>query len=104
MPPIFPGGVVSTRLLGVIGVRQSEAGRSLRNGRLVACAETDVNPARYRMLAQLGETRLRAIEFFFEAYNRAQGRSLKILGRGTAEAARKILKAAMRRHRGQAEG
>jgi inorganic pyrophosphatase len=84
LPPTFPGCFVTTRLLGAIWTRQSEQGRLVRNDRLIACVETDATPAAYRSLRQLGEDRLRVIEFFFDAYNRAQGRTFEIIGRGTA--------------------
>lgn len=97
MPPTFPGCLVPTRLLGVIRARQTEKGRTIRNDRLVACAETDVTPAHFRTLRQLGEKRLRAIELFFENYNRAEGRPFRTLGRGSAREAHRAIARARRR-------
>lgn len=99
-PPTFPGCVVRAVLLGIIYARQTESGRSIRNDRLVACADTKVNRPKYRTLQELGEERLRAIELFFETYNRAEGRSFRIIGRGNARAARTTLKRALDAHRG----
>jgi len=93
-PATFPGCVVRALLLGIIHVRQTESGRSIRNDRLVACAETKVNRAQFTDLRQLGEERLRAIELFFETYNRAEGRRFRIVGRGNARAARATLRRA----------
>jgi inorganic pyrophosphatase len=99
LPPTFPGCLVTTRLLGAIWTRQSEQGRSVRNDRLIACVDTDATPAPYRTLRQLGEQRLRVIEFFFEAYNRAQGRRFEIIGRGSAADAYAAVAASVQRFR-----
>ena len=95
---MFPGCLVTTRLLGVLQARQTEHGRSLRNDRLIACADTDATPAEFRTLHQLGERRLRAIELFFETYNRAQGRPFRIAGRGSAREAYAALRRAAQRY------
>jgi inorganic pyrophosphatase len=54
-----------------------------------------VNPARVKELRDLGEERIRSIELFFETYNRAQGRTFRITGRGNAQAARAALTRAL---------
>jgi inorganic pyrophosphatase len=93
--PCFPGCLVSTRLIGVIEAEQVESGKRLRNDRLIACAETRINPARFRDLAEVPEESLRGIEVFFEAYNRAEGREFRILGRGHAQDAEAALEKAV---------
>jgi inorganic pyrophosphatase len=100
LEPTFPGCVVTVRPIGILKAQQTESGRSIRNDRLIGCGETPVNPARVKELRDLGEERIRSIELFFETYNRAQGRTFRITGRGNAQAARAALtraRAAFRR-------
>jgi len=91
LAPSFPGCLVTARLLGVLKALQREAGRSIRNDRLIACAETPVNPATVRELRQLDPQQLRDIEHFFESYNRRQGREFRIIGWGNRRAAEALL-------------
>jgi inorganic pyrophosphatase len=84
LPPSFPGCLIPIRPIGILHAIQTEAGRRIRNDRLITCPEGDQFRARYTTLRQLGEVRLRAIELFFETYNRAQKRPFRITGRGSA--------------------
>jgi len=93
--PCFPGCLTATRLIGIVHAEQVESGRRIRNDRLIACAETRVNPALFRELHEVPEEALRAIEVFLEAYNRAEGREFHITGRGGAVAAETALEAAL---------
>jgi inorganic pyrophosphatase len=95
LEPTFPGCVVTVRPIGILKAQQTESGRSIRNDRLIGCGETPVNPARLKELRDLGEERIRSIELFFETYNRAQGRTFRITGRGNAQAARAALTRAL---------
>jgi inorganic pyrophosphatase len=88
---LFVGCLVHVRLLGVLRATQTEGRKTLRNDRLIGAVQTPVNEPCARTLAQLGATRLRAIEHFFVAYNQAQGRRFRISGRAGASAARKLL-------------
>lgn len=96
MPPAFPGCLVTTRLLGIVRVRRTESRKRLRNDRVIACVETDVTPAQFRTLDELGPHGLAAIEQFLENYNRAEGRPFRITGRGSAEDAHVAVVRAMR--------
>ena len=95
LEPTFTGCVVTVRPIGILKAQQTESGRSIRNDRLIGCGETPVNPARLKELRDLGEERIRSIELFFETYNRAQGRTFRITGRGNAQAARAALTRAL---------
>jgi inorganic pyrophosphatase len=95
LEPTFPGCVVTVRPIGILRAQQTESGRSIRNDRLIGCGETPVNPAWVKELRDLGEERIRSIELFFETYNRAQGRTFRITGRGNAQAARAALTRAL---------
>jgi len=94
--PSFPGCVVTARLLGVLHAEQLEAGRRVRNDRLIAVAETPVNRSRLKELQSLQPDELRDIEHFFESYNRRQRRWFRIAGRGNRRAAELALARAMR--------
>ena len=94
--PTFPGCLVTVRLLGVIRATQTQERRTVRNDRLVAVAETQVNRPDLQSIYDLGKSRLHEIEQFFISYNRVQGRDFKLTGRGGAQAAEKLLKGATR--------
>ncbi|HEX4606786.1 MAG TPA: inorganic diphosphatase, partial [Urbifossiella sp.] len=89
--PAFPGCVVTTRLIGVIEDEQTEKGKTIRNDRLIAVLDTPRNPASIRSLDKLGRERLDGIERFFIAYNGAEGRTFKPIGRHGAEKARRLV-------------
>jgi inorganic pyrophosphatase len=42
--PCFPGCLTGTRLIGIVHAEQVESGQRIRNDRLIAGAETKVNP------------------------------------------------------------
>jgi inorganic pyrophosphatase len=89
--PLFPGCLVMVRLLGVLQAEQTEGGRTFRNDRLVGVIETAVNRPEVQALDELGEDRLAEIEHFFMAYNQAEGRQFKPLGRYGPEVAARIV-------------
>ena len=99
--PSFPGCVVTVRLLGVLHAEQTEGGRSIRNDRLLAVAETEVNKPGVTELHDLGEETLRDIEHFFESYNRRQGRQFRVIGRDGRHAAEVLLEEAVRGFRSE---
>jgi inorganic pyrophosphatase len=96
LAPSFPGCLVTVRLVGVLRARQTEAGRTVRNDRLIGIGETPVNRARPRELRSLDPEQLRDIEHFFESYNRRQGRQFRISGRGGRRAAEALLARGLR--------
>jgi inorganic pyrophosphatase len=96
LAPSFPGCLVTVRLVGVLHALQVEAGRTIRNDRLIGIGETPVNRARLRELRSLDGEQLRDIEHFFESYNRRQGRQFRISGRGGRRAAAVVLARGLR--------
>ena len=94
--PTFPGCLLEVRLIGVLRANQKEQRKTIRNDRLIAVAETPVNPPPIRTLADLGAERMNEIEHFFVSYNRAQGREFKPTGRLGPRAAEQLLDKAMR--------
>jgi inorganic pyrophosphatase len=99
--PSFCGCLMSVRLIGVIHARQLEAGRVVRNDRLIGIAATKVNRAHVRELRELDVALLADLEHFFESYNRRQGRAFRITGRGGRAAAEAVLARAARAFAGR---
>jgi inorganic pyrophosphatase len=85
--PLFPGCLVTVRLVGVIQAEQTESGRTFRNDRLVGAIETPLNRPDVDTLADLGAQRLAEIEHFFIAYNQAEGRQFTPISRHGPEVA-----------------
>jgi inorganic pyrophosphatase len=96
MAPAFAGCLVTVRLIGVLHAEQHESGKLVRNDRLIAVADTPVNPARLGDLRELDVEELRAIEHFFTSYNAFQGRQFSIQSRGDAAEALRTLERAIR--------
>jgi inorganic pyrophosphatase len=92
----FPGCLLNVQLLGVLRAKQKEKGKTVRNDRLIAVAQTPVNEPEARELKDLAKQQLHEIESFFVSYNRAQGREFIPGGRFGSSAAGKLLTRAMR--------
>jgi inorganic pyrophosphatase len=97
--PSFAGCLVTARLIGGLHVEQFEKRRKVRNDRLIATPQTEVNEPDIRSLRQLGRSRLHEIEEFFVSYNRVQGRTLRVVSRFDARRAQTLLRAAIEAHR-----
>ncbi len=95
--PAFTGCVAPGRLIGVLEGEQTEKGETIRNDRLVAVVETPYNPPRYKSLDDMDKPMLDEIEHFFTAYNQAEGRTFKPLGRRGPDRANELLKQAIER-------
>ena len=74
---LFPGCLVTVRLVGVIQAEQTEHGKTFRNDRLIGAIETPVNRPEIQTLEDLRTERLDEIEHFFIAYNHLEGRHFK---------------------------
>ncbi|HWA08541.1 MAG TPA: inorganic diphosphatase [Opitutaceae bacterium] len=93
---VFPGCVVKCRLVGAIEATQTVDRRTFRNDRLVATPVRSVDFAEVRQLRDLNPGLRGQIRQFFVSYNAAQGRRFRPLREVGAEAARKLLEAAIR--------
>jgi inorganic pyrophosphatase len=78
---LFPGCLVTVRLVGVIQAEQTEHGKTFRNDRLIGAIETPVNRPAIQTLEDLRTEHLDEIEYFFIAYNHLEGRHFKPIGR-----------------------
>ena len=96
--PLFVGCLVHVRPIGVMKAEQTEAGKTIRNDRLLGEAVTETSPARYDSLDDIGQTRVAEIEHFFIAYNRAQGREFRPTGLGDRPEAERSIRSAQARY------
>ena len=88
---LFPGCLVTVRLVGVIQAEQTEHGKTFRNDRLMGAIETSVNRPAIQTLEDLRTERLDEIEYFFIAYNHLEGRHFKPIGRHGPAMAEQLL-------------
>ena len=87
--PCPTGCIVDVRLIGVLEVEQREKdGTVVRNDRVVAVADPSATHVDTRDLSDLAAPLLNEIEAFFDQYNRLDGKSIRILHRRGAAAAR----------------
>jgi inorganic pyrophosphatase len=88
---LFPGCLVTVRLVGVLQAEQTEHGQTFRNDRLLGAIETPVNRPVIQTLEDLRSERLEEIEYFFMAYNHLEGRHFQPLGRHGPAMAEQLL-------------
>jgi inorganic pyrophosphatase len=93
--PAFPGCIVPARLIGVLEAEQTQAGKTIRNDRLVAVVETPYNPPPFQSLAEMSVQCLDELEHFFISYNQMEGRQFTPLGRHGPEKAQEVLEAVL---------
>jgi inorganic pyrophosphatase len=85
--PAYPGCVVPARLVGVIEGEQSKKGKTERNDRLLAVAESSHTHSDVKSIKDLNDAFLDELEMFFENYHSNDGEKFKVLackGPGTA--------------------
>jgi inorganic pyrophosphatase len=100
---LFPGCLVTVRLVGVIQAEQTEHGTTFRNDRLLGVIETPVNRPAIQSLEDLRAEHLDEIEHFFIAYNYLEGRHFKPIGRHGPALAEQLLADGIRQF-GNAKG
>ena len=94
--PAFPGSLVNARLIGVFEAEQTEGGKTQRNDRLIAVANSSLTHSNVKDLDDLNKNLLDEMSKFFENYHQGKGKSFKVLGQKGAKAAMKLLKKAQR--------
>ena len=88
---LFPGCLVTVRLVGVLQAEQTEQGKTFRNDRLLGAIETPVNRPAIQTLDDLRPEHLDEIEYFFMTYNHLEGRDFKPIGRHGPALAEQLL-------------
>jgi inorganic pyrophosphatase len=96
--PVAVGSVVPVRLVGVLEAEQTERdGRTVRNDRLVGVIETPYNPPEIHSLEEFGDERVDEVVHFFVAYNQAEGRRFRPVGRHGPDRAESLVEVGRRR-------
>ena len=89
--PAFPGCALLTRLIGVMESEQTENGKTGRNDRLIAVAETAHLYSNLQDIDDLPKQALTEIEEFFANYHQSQGKESRRLAWSSAAVARKLI-------------
>jgi inorganic pyrophosphatase len=77
--PAFPGCVIPARLIGIIEGEQTEDGKTERNDRLLAVAESSHTHSDVKSIKDLNEQLVREIEMFFVNYHSNDDAEFKVL-------------------------
>jgi len=95
---IFPGCVISCRLIGAILGEQHEKGKgkAVRNDRLVAVEESNHGYAFLKKLSELGKTFVEELEQFFVNYHELSDEKFQIIDAVGPAKARKLVQDAER--------
>jgi inorganic pyrophosphatase len=96
--PLISGCLLKARLLGVIKVKQTEKGKTCRNDRLVGLAIPKETPTALENFS-LDQKTLEEIEYFFIAYNKLDGKKLKILGYDGPKQAKQVVRQGIKAYR-----
>jgi inorganic pyrophosphatase len=78
---VFPGCLISARLVGVLKAEQTQKKKTSRNDRLIAVANKSVTHSDVCSLKDLNPNLIEQIEHFFISYNSIKGKLFKPLGR-----------------------
>ncbi|MCU1255067.1 MAG: Inorganic pyrophosphatase [Candidatus Angelobacter sp.] len=90
--PVFTGCLVKARLVGIIEGKQTENGKSERNDRLLAVAESSHTHSNINSLNDLNKDLLKELEQFLVNYHSNDGAEFKVLARKGPDAAARCLK------------
>ena len=77
--PVFTGCLVKARLIGVIEGKQTEKGKSERNDRLLAVAESSHTHSDINSINDLNKDLLKELEKFLVNYHLNDGAEFKVL-------------------------
>lgn len=89
----YPGCLVECRLLGVIKASQKEKGKKkFRNDRFLLVPASVKEYSHLHRIQDVNQAKVEAIAFFFENYNKEEGKRFKLLGIGDDKEAHKLIK------------
>lgn len=94
--PAFPGCLLKCRLVGIIEGEQTEKGKTERNDRLLAVANTSHTHSEIKSIKDLNKTFLEEVEKFLMNYHASDDEEFKVTGCKGPDAAQKRLKKAMK--------
>jgi inorganic pyrophosphatase len=95
--PAFPGCLLKCRIIGVIEGEEESKKEKIRNDRLIAIEHKNHAWANVKELADLGDHFSKELEEFFVDYHELSNEKYRILAVKGAKAARKLIKAGMRK-------
>jgi len=101
--PVYPGNLITARLIGVIEAEQTEDGKTVRNDRLIAVGSLSQNYRNVKELTDLDANLVTQIEHFFVSYNEIEGKKFKPLGRPNAKQAGKLVEEGRKRFHKQSK-
>ena len=97
--PVYPGNLITARLIGVIEAEQSAEGRMERNDRLIAVASKCQDYQNVKELTDLDKNLVTQIEHFFVSYNQVEGKKFQPIGRPGTSQAKAVLEEGRKRFR-----
>jgi inorganic pyrophosphatase len=95
--PGIAGCVVECRFVGVLQAKQEKKSGMIRNDRLIAVAESSLEHASVKDIADLPDALVEQLEHFFVSYNEMAGKKFKVVKILGAKDARKQVKAALKK-------
>src|SRR5689334_1270394 len=95
--PAFPGCLVQARLIGIIEGEQKEGGKTHRNDRLLAVADSSHTHSNVKSIKDLNESLVQEIEAFLMNYHSNDRTEFKVVSRKGPQAAYKCLEKARRK-------
>lgn len=94
--PAFTGCLLKCRLVGVIEGEQTQKGKTERNDRLLAVANTSHTHSEIKSIKDLNKTLLEEVQKFLVNYHASDSESFKVIACKGPDAAHKRLKKAMK--------
>jgi inorganic pyrophosphatase len=89
--PAFTGCLIRCRLIGVIVAEQTKDGKSVRNDRLIAVANSAETYRDLRSLRDVNDKLLDELVHFFVSYNETKSREFEVLEIRGKNPARKLV-------------
>jgi inorganic pyrophosphatase len=80
--PAHVGCLIEVRIIGVIGAKQVQHGKSETNDRLLGVAIHSYQHEGLRTIRDVSETLLKQVEEFFISYNKQRGKKFIVTGTG----------------------
>jgi inorganic pyrophosphatase len=90
--PVFPGCLITARLIGVIRAKQDDDGDEVRNDRLIAIASHSHDQRNIHSIDELNQHLVEEIEHFFVSYHDLDGKKFEPIALLGPEKAQKIVK------------
>jgi len=97
--PAHVGCLIDVRVIGVIGAKQVQDGKSQTNDRLLGVAVHSYDHEHLINIRDVSEILLKQVEEFFVSYNKQRGKKFRITGTGGPRKAIRCLEDGIRAYR-----